>query len=234
MQSVAAWVLLVTAFLVGGCSVSACRDSEAYMASKATDPLRMPEGVEPPDTTSAVNIPGEIPDGQGGAKRSSDGCLAEPPQFYGDTTEAVEAGLPARPGAAAAEGSSGQGSGPLAGASRLTLDVVAFLDQWADAWNRRDADAWLAHYESDFAPAGYGSHAEWRDAQRKRFELPAATTIVKESVEVNTETDGRVLAKFVQKFGETDERNVVKELVLVPRSGSSEWRIASERIVEVL
>ena len=96
------------------------------MASKATDPLRMPEGVEPPETTSAVKIPGN-PDGQGGAKRSSDGCLAEPPQFYGDTTEAVEAGLPARPDAGAGEGSSGQGSGPLTGASRLTLDVVAFL-----------------------------------------------------------------------------------------------------------
>lgn len=233
MQSAAAWTLLVMASLVAGCSVSACKDSEAYMASKATDPLRMPEGVEPPDTTSAVKIPGD-PDGQGGAKRSSDGCLAEPPQFYGDTTEAVEAGLPARPDAGAGEGSSGQGSGPLTGASRLTLDVVAFLDHWAEAWNRRDADAWLAHYESDFAPAGYGSHAEWRDAQRKRFELPAVTSIVKDSVEVNTETDGRVLVKFVQKFGEADERSVTKELVLVPRSGAGDWRIASERIVDVL
>lgn len=233
MQSVAAWAVLVVAFLVAGCSVSACKDSEAYMASKATDPLRMPEGVEAPETTSAVTIPGD-PDGQGGAKRSADGCLAEPPQFYGDTTEAVEAGLPARPDAGAAEGSSGQGAGPLTGASRLTLDVVAFLDQWAEAWNRRDADAWLAHYESDFAPAGYGSHAEWRDAQRKRFELPAVTSIVKDSVEVNTETDGRVLVKFVQKFGEADERSVMKELVLVPRSGAGDWRIASEQIVEVL
>lgn len=205
------------------------------MSSIATDPLRLPEGVDPPDTSSAVKIPGESPDGQGGAKRSRDACLAEPPRFYADGDSADEAGLPRREGETAGQDGTGQGSGPLAGASRLTLDVIAFLDQWTDAWNRRDADAWLAHYEAGFAPAGYGSHAEWQEAQRKRFELPAATIIVKDSVEVKTEVDGRAQVRFVQRFGDpADERSVVKELILVPRSGSGGWHIASERIVDVL
>jgi hypothetical protein len=228
-------VLLLSLVAMAGCTASTCRDDAVYLSSRAVDPLRMPEGIAPPPDDQSLEIPGGGAGGQGGAKDSSGRCLGEPPRYYAEAGE-TDAGLPPRPGSEVpASAAAAAGAGPLAGASRLTLDVAAFLEQWADAWNRRDADAWIEYYQTDFAPAGYGSHEDWVAAQRQRFEIPAVTEVDTDSLGVETEADGTVRARFVQRFGTPpDVRGVVKEMVLEPRPQGRGWRIASERIADIL
>lgn len=226
-------VVLLGLVAMAGCTASTCRDDAVYLSSRAVDPLRLPEGMAQPPAEQSLDIPGGGVDGQGGAKNSSGRCLDEPPRYYAEASES-DTGLPPRPGSEA-PASAAAGAGPLAGASRLTLDVAAFLEQWAEAWNRRDADAWVEYYQADFAPAGYGSHEDWVAAQRQRFEIPAVTEVDTDSLDVETEADGTVRARFVQRFGTPpDVRGVVKEMVLEPRPQGQGWRIAAERIADIL
>ena len=84
-------------------------------------------------------------------------------------------------------------------------------------------------------PAGYDTNQEWQEAQLPRFEIPAATTVEVETLEVETGDDGRTKARFVQTFGQPPEvRRVVKEMVLEPAPERGDWRIVDERIVDIL
>ena len=184
--------------------------------------------MDAPDGRSALLVP----EASGGRLASDpENCIIEPPSFFVDAAAPNPEGLPVRPSSAVAA----SGTTPRTAASPLTREVTAFLNGWADAWSRREADAWLGFYADEYAPAGYEDAASWREAQRSRFEIPASTRIDANSVEVEPMPDGSVRARFVQYFGEApDQRSVSKELMLVPARSAARWIVIQERIVEVL
>jgi hypothetical protein len=221
--------LLVTALALSGCAIeSACRPGP-YQEAGAASPLDIPEDLDAPEQRAAMRVPdaGAAP----GRPVEDDRCVIEPPRFYAEAGEANPDGLPLRPGSLAERGE----PIPAAPATVLTREVIAFLEDWAGAWSRRDADAWLGFYVADYAPAGYADAAEWRADQRRRFETPAVTKVDPDTVRVEAMEDGRTRARFVQHFGELpDLRTVLKEIVLAPRSPGTRWRIVEEQIVDVM
>ncbi|MEJ2514720.1 MAG: nuclear transport factor 2 family protein [Gammaproteobacteria bacterium] len=229
LMAAAAAVLLVAA----GCATRPCDDSAEYLSSESLPPLSLPDGVSEPQGSAAMRIPGGAP--AGGGSRGDGRCLAEPPHYYADPNQSNPEGLPPSPAAAAAPVASEQASGSGAGVSLVTQEVAGFLDAWADAWSRRDADAWLAFYAQDYAPVGYDSPRDWRDAQRERFQVPAVTVVEDGSLEVDTDDRGRTTARFIQRFGQPPEvRSVVKEMVLEPSPAGRGWQIIDERILDIL
>jgi len=220
--------LLSLALLLSGCALGSACGPAPYLDARSLAPLRIPDGLDAPDTRSALLVP----EGSGGRLASDpDNCIIEPPSFFVDAAAPNPEGLPVRPSSAVAVA----GSTPQPAASPLTREVASFLNAWADAWSRRDADAWLGFYADEYVPAGYEDAASWREEQRRRFEVPASTRVDANSVRVEPMPDGSVRARFVQHFGEApDERSVAKELVLVPARTAARWMITQERIVEVL
>ena len=206
---------------------SACGPAP-YLDAPAPGPLRIPEGLDAPDTRGALLVP----EASGGRLASDpDNCIIEPPSFFIDAAASNPEGLPVRPSSAAAAA----GSVPRSAASPLTREISAFLDDWAEAWSRRDAGAWLGFYADEYAPAGYEDAASWREEQRRRFEIPASTRVDADSVRVEPMPDGTVRTQFVQHFGEVpDQRSVSKELTLAPTGPGGGWTIVQERIVDIL
>jgi len=199
------------------------------MDASARPPLAVPQGLEAPDSSGALRIPGQGEDGRIAA--NPDDCVVEPPAFFAEAGESNPDDLPIRPSSVETDAAA-----PRPGASRLTREATAFLNEWSEAWSRRDADAWLAFYAADYAPAGYADGEEWRQEQRKRFEVPATTRVDAGSVAVESRADGDLAVRFTQHFGEApDERSVVKELLLRPaENDAADWQIVQDRIVEVL
>ncbi len=229
LTAVAAAALLVAA----GCATSPCDDSAEYLSSESPPRLMLPEGISPPQGSAAMNIPGGAP--RGGGSRGDGRCIAEPPEYYADANQPNPDGLPPAPGAAAAPVTAAATAGSGSGVSLVSQEVAGFLEAWADAWSRREADDWLAFYAADYAPVGYDSPQAWRDAQRERFQIPAVTTVEQDSLEVETDDRGRTTARFVQRFGQPPEvRSVVKEMVLEPSPAGRGWQIIDERIVDIL
>ena len=222
---------MLFALAVSGCATRSACAPGPYLEARAAPPLTFPEGMDAPDQRNALRIP-ERRGATGRLATDADDCVIEPPLFYADAGQPNPEGLPVRPSSVAAAGV----PTPATGASRVTREVTAFLNEWASAWSRRDADTWFLYYGADYAPAGYAGADEWRAEQRERFQIPATTRIDANSVTVEPQADGSARVRFTQRFGEAPEqRSVVKELVLVPRTrGGTAWRIVDERIAEVL
>jgi hypothetical protein len=74
-------VLGGTLLLLGGCKglVGNCHKPQAYSSAQSLAPLRIPVGLDGPDTRSAVRIP-ELNE-PAAPRGPKDPCLEEPPSF---------------------------------------------------------------------------------------------------------------------------------------------------------
>lgn len=223
--------LLLLALAVSGCAVRSACVPAPYLEARANPPLVVPDDLDRPDQRAALRIP-ERRGAAGRLANDPENCIIEPPAYYVDAGGPNPEGLPVRPSTVAA--TPPRPADP--GATRLVREVTAFLNEWAAAWSARDADTWFMYYGTEYAPAGSAGPDAWREEQRQLFQVPAATRIDADSVAVDPLLDGNLLVRFVQHFGDgTEQRSVLKELLLVPRTrGSTAWRILEERIVDVL
>ncbi len=120
---------------------------------------------------------------------------------------------------------------PLAAASDAT--VLKAVNEWAEAWARRDNAAYLAAYDAGFVPQGGASRADWE--RRKRQALNAAKRIELEidSPVVERTDDAAATVTFNQFYRSDSYRDaVVKQLRMVERDGR--WLIVEEKVLSVL
>lgn len=237
---VGAAVLVVT-----GCSVfkgtedENCANQVNYRDSATEQPLRVPDGLQEPQSTSTMPMPAGPREAK--EKGPNGKCLQFPPSYYAEAGRANDPGLPvaevigANGGGTAAQGDAGSGQVLISGASVLTNEVAGFLRYWAEVWTSRSAEDYFAFYSDNYSPPGYADHQEWMAVQRDRFKVPATTEIDLKSVEATAEPNGDVQVKFVQRFGSApDVRSVLKEMDLKKGGKMGGWTITSERIVDVL
>ena len=87
-----AWPVLGTAalLLTGGCHVlRSCNNPATYSGAKQIPPLKMPVGLDGPDTSQAVKIP---PLSEPELPRAADAsCLEDPPVWEGAAKSAAQA-----------------------------------------------------------------------------------------------------------------------------------------------
>jgi hypothetical protein len=100
---------------------------------------------------------------------------------------------------------------------------------WAAAWAARKPDVVLQAYSSTFQAGGEGGSAAFLEQRREQVAIGRSPEARIEEVVVTPAGADRRVVTFVQRFGDGGVR---KELTLV-REGTN-WRIVSERTVEVL
>ncbi len=147
------------------------------------------------------------------------GVVAEPPAPIEADAETVTAG-PEPPAIA----ETADPSAPTAATERIAAVVAA----WAGAWSRQDVPAYLGSYAAEFRPVGGLSRSSWESLRRQRLLEPASIRVEIERLRITPLEEGRVEARFVQRYSSPRYSDVViKRLVLVEETG--EWRIAAER-----
>ena len=238
-------ILAAAAVWLAGCSsgTGQCQPHTDYETSVPIEPLKAPSGLEVPSRESTT-IP--VPDGpRQPVIRTAEGrCLMEPPSFYVTAPDQLDADpqyaqtIELDTSAFTTEVDSlvtgTSSAGALAGASRVTIEIAEFLSAWSETWSRRDAEAWFEFYAADYSPAGYDDNADWRATQGDRFSIPAVTIVVYETLSVETQPNGDVLAQFVQRFGEPPNTRSVEKAMRLTKGGSKGWTIIGEQIVDVL
>jgi ketosteroid isomerase-like protein len=219
--------LLAIALLLTGCAQSACRPGP-YLEAQALPPLVIPDGLDAPDRQMALRVPDQrVAPGRPSA--DPDGCVVDPPSYFAEADQPNPDNLPVRPGSLP-----GAADTPRAAPTRVTREVARFIEEWADAWGRRDFDAWVRFYEPDFAPEGYDSNAAWRSEQQGLFQVQATTEFDAETLRVSVLPDGKVRARFEQQFGLGEQVRVVeKELVLTPGTRRGSWLISEDYVINV-
>ena len=91
---------------------------------------------------------------------------------------------------------------PVAAGTTVDLEgeVIKALNGWAQAWSRKDADAYLAYYAKEFTPPKGESRPQWENARRARITAPKSISVSLSSVKVSSSGTTRATAKFSQRY----------------------------------
>lgn len=129
---------------------------------------------------------------------------------------------PARTGAVAPRAQSVAASVPAAASGQS--GVLAALESWRTAWEKRETSAYLAAYAPDFAGK---QRASWERERRERLAAAGPLRIAVSHARTEHRPEG-VRVKFRQTYDSPRYRDVVeKSLLFVQRQG--QWLIADER-----
>lgn len=78
-------LILAVAVSLAGCHAfgsvaKSCHNKQPYMAATSVPPLKIPPGLDMPETTNALHIP-ELKDPAPPPRKGKDPCLDEPPPY---------------------------------------------------------------------------------------------------------------------------------------------------------
>ncbi len=103
--------------------------------------------------------------------------------------------------------------------------VDAAIAAWAQAWSRRDVDAYLAAYADDFSADGM-SRTNWEAQRRARITAPKTIDVRIGDLKIDQQGDSAT-ATFRQAYrSDRLSSTVTKTLKLVQKNG--QWRIVGE------
>ncbi len=115
-----------------------------------------------------------------------------------------------------------------AAAPDASAEVVKAVNGWAEAWSKKDADAYLAYYAKDFKTPGGESRADWEKTRRARISAPKSISVSVASPKVTMTGADRATVSFRQNYrSDVLKANSQKTLVLVKSNGR--WQIVEEK-----
>jgi tetratricopeptide (TPR) repeat protein len=116
---------------------------------------------------------------------------------------------------------------PVAAVPDASEEVLKAVNGWAQAWSKKDADAYLAYYAKDFKTPGSEARAEWEKNRRARITAPKSIAVGVESAKVTMNGADRATVTFRQSYrSDVLKSNSRKTLVMVRSNGR--WQIVEE------
>jgi tetratricopeptide (TPR) repeat protein len=113
-------------------------------------------------------------------------------------------------------------------AADASAEILKAVNDWAQAWSNKDADAYLAHYARDFRTPGGESRASWEKTRRARIDAPKSISVSLASPKVTMESADRARVTFRQSYrSDVLKSNSQKTLILVRADGG--WKILEEK-----
>jgi Flp pilus assembly protein TadD/ketosteroid isomerase-like protein len=113
-------------------------------------------------------------------------------------------------------------------ASQAADEVLKVVNSWAEAWSKKDADAYLSHYAKDFKTPKGEARAAWEKERRARITAPKSISVTIASPQVTLNGDNQATVKFRQHYrSDVMKASSNKTLVLVKANGR--WQIREEK-----
>ena len=113
-------------------------------------------------------------------------------------------------------------------AAEPNAEVVAALNGWAQAWSKKDADAYISYYAKDFKTPGGESRADWERTRRSRIAAPKSIAVEIGSPKVAMTGANQATVTFRQAYrSDVLKTTSTKTLVMVKSDGR--WQIQQER-----
>jgi Flp pilus assembly protein TadD len=117
---------------------------------------------------------------------------------------------------------------PAPAAEDASAEVLKAINGWAEAWSKKDPDAYLGYYAKDFKTPGGESRADWEKTRRARITAPKSISVSIASPKVTMKGDDRATVSFRQNYrSDVLKANSPKTLVLVKSDGR--WQIVEEK-----
>ncbi len=118
---------------------------------------------------------------------------------------------------------------PEKAAGSTPEDAITTVRAWAQAWSKRDVEAYLSFYARDFKTPKGEPREEWAKSRRQRILAPKRIEVGVESIKVNAVNGNNATVSFRQHYrSDTLTANSNKTLVMVRADGK--WLIQQERV----
>jgi len=109
-------------------------------------------------------------------------------------------------------------------------DVLDAVKSWAQAWSRKDVDAYLGFYAKDFRTPKGEPRADWENGRRQRILAPKSISVTVDTPRVSREGETRAKVTFRQAYkSDTLNSRGMKTLVLV-KADDGRWLIQQEQV----
>jgi ketosteroid isomerase-like protein len=109
-------------------------------------------------------------------------------------------------------------------------EVLAAVKAWADAWSRKDADAYLGFYAKDFSTPQGEPRSQWEKARRQRLQAPKSISVNIEAARVSRKGDASARVTFRQDYkSDLLSSRGLKTLVMV-KAEDGRWLIQQEKV----
>jgi tetratricopeptide (TPR) repeat protein len=114
-------------------------------------------------------------------------------------------------------------------AADASAEVLKAVNGWAQAWSKRDVDAYLGYYAKDFQTPSGESRADWEKARRTRIAGAKLITVVVSSPKVMLSAPNQATVTFRQAYqSDSFKATGGKTLVLV-KGADGRWQIEQEK-----
>jgi hypothetical protein len=119
---------------------------------------------------------------------------------------------------------------PAAAAEDRTQAIVRTVEDWARAWSRGDADAYLAFYAPDFRTPPKESRAQWEATRRERLAKAKNVSVKVIAPEVSFPDADRATVTFRQEYASRSFKGSGRKTLELVLQGER-WLIQQETIV---
>jgi tetratricopeptide (TPR) repeat protein len=107
-------------------------------------------------------------------------------------------------------------------------EVLKAVNAWAQAWSKKDADGYLAHYAPEFKTPAKESRADWEKSRRSRITAPKSIAVGVTEAKVTMGGAERATVTFRQNYkSDVLKSSSRKTLVMVKTDGG--WKILEEK-----
>ena len=130
---------------------------------------------------------------------------------------AVAQKAPEKPAPAAAEKSADASS-----------DVLKTVNEWAQAWSKRDVDGYLGYYAKDFKTPAGEAREEWEKSRRSRIAGAKTIQVAVDSAKVTMQGPEQASVSFRQTY-RSDKLNTKSRKTLELVKADGRWLIREEK-----
>jgi tetratricopeptide (TPR) repeat protein len=117
---------------------------------------------------------------------------------------------------------------PAAMAQNTSADVLKAVNAWAQAWSKKDADAYLASYAKDFRTPGGEAREQWEKTRRERIAAPKSISVAVEQAKVTMQGTDQASVSFRQSY-RSDKLKSSSRKTLVMTRADGRWLIREEK-----
>ena len=113
-------------------------------------------------------------------------------------------------------------------AADATAEVMKTVNGWAQAWSKKDADAYLAYYATDFKTPGGEARADWEKTRRTRIGTAKSITVGIDSAKVTMRNPQQASVSFRQTY-RSDKLSSKSRKTLELVKADGRWLIKEEK-----
>ena len=115
-------------------------------------------------------------------------------------------------------------------ASPQAAEIESTLNAWAEAWSKKDSDAYLAFYAADFKPPKGEPRERWEKDRRARIAAPKSIAVSIASPRVTMEDGSHARVTFRQTYLSEVFKGSSMKTIVMAKAADGHWKIQQEAV----